>query len=72
MPMIVILAELATIGFFAIFLAYGASHADGGPAFAIKGADLVGRTLIRSVQVAFVLGYGVFFLGTMIHAFGLI
>ncbi len=69
---IVILAQLATVGFFVIFLAYAAMHADPRPAFEITTRDPVGRTLIRSVQVAFVIGYGIFFLGTAVRAAGLV
>ena len=38
--------------------------------FAIATSDLIGRTLIRSAQAAFVIGYGVFFATTVIEAIG--
>ena len=70
MHLIVLLAELATVGFFAVFLGYAATHADRGPAFAIKTTDRVARTLIRSAQIAFVVGYGAFFAATAARAVG--
>lgn len=69
---VVLLAELATVGFFVVFLTYAAGHADDGPAFAVSRKDPVARTLLRSVQVAFVSGYGLFFVATALHALGLV
>ena len=72
MVMVVLLAELATVGFFVVFLTYAAMHADRAPAFAVTRKDPVARTLLRSVQIVFVGGYGVFFLATALHALELI
>ena len=72
MLVVVILAQVATVGFFVVFLSYAAMHADRAPAFAVTRKDPVARTLLRSVQVAFVCGYGVFFAATALHALGVI
>lgn len=61
MSAIVFVAEAATLGFFAVFGLALASDGLRGPAFAIQSDDAVGRALIRAVQAAFVIGYGVFF-----------
>ncbi|MCI4666454.1 MAG: hypothetical protein MRY74_17230 [Neomegalonema sp.] len=61
MPYIVLIAEGATLLCFVAFFAMLAGGGANGPIFAIKTSDPVARTLIRSAQVAFVLGYGFLF-----------
>lgn len=72
MPAIVILAELATIACFVIFCTMLAINGRRGPLFPVPSKDTVGRTLIRSTQAAFVLGYGAFFAVTAARALGAI
>ena len=69
---LVILAEAATVAFFFLFCTLIASDGVRGPVFEIKTADPVGRTLIRNAQIAFVIGYGLFFVSTIAIAFDLL
>ncbi len=68
---LVFLAEAATAAFFIIFSLLIASDGIRGPVFEIKAVDPVGRTLIRNAQIAFVVGYGVFFASTIAIALDL-
>lgn len=68
MPLIVLLCEVATVLFLAVFCLALASDGIRGPAFRIDVSDPVGRFLIRNVQCAFVLGYGIVFIHTVIVA----
>ena len=61
MPYLVFLAELATFVFFAVFCWALAAGSDGGGIFTIRSTDPVSRTLLRSAQAAFVIGYGALF-----------
>ena len=70
MPVIVLIAELATLAFIVTFCIALASDGIRGPVFTITTKDVVARTLLRSVQAAFVLGYCVFFASTAFQALG--
>lgn len=69
---LVIFAEAATAGFFILFCTLLASDGIRGPVFEIRTADPVGRTLIRNVQIAFAVGYSVFFMSTFAIALDLL
>ena len=69
---LVFIAEAATVAFFVLFCLLIASDGIRGPVFEIKSADPVGRTLIRNAQVAFVVGYSVFFASTIVIALDLL
>ena len=69
---LVFLAEAATAAFFILFCTLIGSDGIRGPVFEIKTADPVGRTLIRNAQIAFVDGYGTFFVSTIAIALNLL
>ena len=69
---LVLFAEAATLAFVILFCTLIASDGMRGPVFEIHVADPVGRTLIRNAQIAFVVGYGAFFVSTIAIAFGLL
>ena len=69
---LVLFAEAAAAAFFILLCTLIASDGVRGPVFEIKTADPVGRTLIRNAQIAFVVGYGVFFASTIAIALDLL
>lgn len=69
---LVILAEAATAGFFVLFCLLIASDGIRGPVLEIQTSDPVGRVLIRNAQIAFIVGYGVFFASTIAIALDLL
>ncbi|PRY19606.1 hypothetical protein CLV78_12022 [Aliiruegeria haliotis] len=72
MHLIVFAAEVATVLFLAIFCLALASDGIFGQFFKIHTEDPVGRCLIRNAQIAFLIGYPVFFASTIAVALGLI
>lgn len=68
MPALVLLAELGAIAFLVAFCLTLASDGILGPVFGIASGDPVGWTLIRSVQAAFAVGYGFFFVTSIVQA----
>ena len=72
MYLIVFAAEAATVLFFVVFFLALASDGLKGRVFEIHTKDPVGRFLIRNVQIAFMIGYPVFFASTIAIAFGLL
>lgn len=72
MHVLVFAAEAATACFFVIFCIALASDGVWGRIFEIHTEDPVGRCLIRNAQVAFLVGYPVFFASTFAIALELL
>lgn len=72
MHLIVFAAGAATVLFLAIFCLALASDGVWGRIFEVHTDDPVGRCLIRNAQIAFMVGYPVFFASTIAIALGLL
>ena len=72
MHVLIFAAEAATVLFLVVFCLTLASDGIIGRFFEIHTDDPVGRCLIRNAQVAFLVGYPVFFASTIAIALGLL
>lgn len=70
MPYLVFATEIAAVLCIGAFCLMLASDGLRGRVFEIPTKDPVGRFLIRNAQVAFTLGYGIFFLFSAFEAAG--
>jgi len=65
MPIVVLIAEVATLAWFLVFLTMVRGFLQPGAAMKVGNPDVIGGALLKSSRWAYFVGYGAFFLFTV-------